>query len=156
MLCCRFSHVQLFGFCRLLPTRLLCPWDSLGKNTRVGCHLYLTLCNAMDCCHQALLSIGFSRQEYGVGCHALLQGIFLTQGSNPHLRHLLHWQVGSLPLVPPAKLEQEQLHFLRETDHFVSVMLSPLPRYSHSCSYSYSFCRCQRLPLKARKWMKVL
>ena len=20
------------------PTRLLCPWDSLGKNTGVGCH----------------------------------------------------------------------------------------------------------------------
>ena len=31
----------------------------------------------------------------GVGCHFLLQGIFPTQGWNPHL---LHWQVGSLPL----------------------------------------------------------
>ena len=31
----------------------------------------------------------------GVGCHALLQGIFLTQESNPHL---LHWQANSLPL----------------------------------------------------------
>ena len=30
-----------------------------------------------------------------MGCHFLLQGIFLTQGSNPHL---LHWQAGSLPL----------------------------------------------------------
>ena len=39
----------------------------------------------------------------GVGCHALLQGIFLTQESNPCLFHLLHWQVGSLPLVPPGK-----------------------------------------------------
>ena len=35
--------------------------DSLGKNTRVG-------------------------------CHALLQGIFLTQGLNPHLLCHLHWQ----------------------------------------------------------------
>ena len=26
----------------------------------------------------------------GVGCHDLLQGIFPTQGSNPHLLHLLH------------------------------------------------------------------
>ena len=34
----------------------------------------------------------------GVGCHALLQGIFPTQGLNPHLLHLLHWQAGSLPL----------------------------------------------------------
>ena len=32
----------------------------------------------------------------GVGCHALPQGIFLTQGLNPHLLHLLHWQAGSL------------------------------------------------------------
>ena len=49
---------------------------------------------------QAPLSVGFSRQEYyRVGCHFLLQGIFLTQGSNPHLLSLLHWQVDSLPLV---------------------------------------------------------
>ena len=41
----------------LQPTRLLCPWDSPGNST-------------------------------GVGCHALLQGIFPTQGSNPSLLHL--------------------------------------------------------------------
>ena len=29
-----------------------------------------------------------------MGCHVLLQGIFLTQGSNPFL---LHWQADSLP-----------------------------------------------------------
>ena len=52
--------------------RLLCPWDSPGKNT-------------------------------GVGCHFLLQGIFLTQGLNLNLLHLLHWQVGSLPLAPPYR-----------------------------------------------------
>ena len=38
---------------------LLCPWDSPGKNT-------------------------------GVGCHALLQGIFPTQGLTPRLPRLLH------------------------------------------------------------------
>ena len=38
-----------------------------------------------------------------VGCHALLQGIFPTQGSNPHLLCLLHWQLGSLPLALPGK-----------------------------------------------------
>ena len=40
----------------LQPARLLCPWDSPGTNT-------------------------------GVGCHALLQGIFLTQELNPGLPH---------------------------------------------------------------------
>ena len=53
----------------LYPARLLCPWNSLGKNT-------------------------------GVGCHALLQGIFPTQGSNPDLLHL---QADSLPSEPPGK-----------------------------------------------------
>ena len=43
----------------LQPTRLLCPWDSPGKNI-------------------------------GVSCHALLHGIFPTQGSNPRLLCLLH------------------------------------------------------------------
>ena len=38
-----------------------------------------------------------------MGCPLLLQGIFPTQGSNAHLLCLLHWQVGSLPLVSPGK-----------------------------------------------------
>ena len=36
---------------------------------------------------QASLSMGSSRQDTGVGCHFLLQGIFLTQESNPDLLH---------------------------------------------------------------------
>ena len=38
-----------------------------------------------------------------MGCHFLLQGIFLTQGLNPCLLHLQHWQADSLPLAPPGK-----------------------------------------------------
>ena len=48
--------------------------------------------------HRAPLSMGFS-----VGCHALLQGIFLTQRLNTHLLSLLHWQMDSLPPAPPEK-----------------------------------------------------
>ena len=44
-----------------------------------------------------------SSQEYLVGCHVLLQGIFPTQESNPCLLCLLHWQGGSLPLASPGK-----------------------------------------------------
>ena len=40
---------------------------------------------------QTPLSLEFSRPEYWSGCHALLQGIFPSQGSNPHLFCLLHW-----------------------------------------------------------------
>ena len=48
--------------------------------------------------HQAPLSMGFSWQEYWSGLPFLLQGIFPTQGSNPHLLCLLNGQVDSLPL----------------------------------------------------------
>ena len=69
----RFSHVWLFvTLWTIVAAGLLCPWDSPGKNT-------------------------------GVGCHSLLEGIFLTQVSNPHLLHLLHWEADSLPLAPPGK-----------------------------------------------------
>ena len=53
--------------------------------------------------HQAPLSIGFPRQEYWNGCHFLLQGIFPTQGLNPGLLHLLHWQADSLLLASAGK-----------------------------------------------------
>ena len=45
----------------------------------------------------------FPGKNNGVGCHFLLQGIFLTQGSNPHLLCLLRWQVDYLLLKPPGK-----------------------------------------------------
>ena len=40
----------------------------------------------------------FPGENTGVGCRFLLQWILLTQGSNLHPLHLLHWQVDSLPL----------------------------------------------------------
>ena len=42
----------------------------------------------------------FPGKNTGVTCHFLLQGIFPTQGSNPHL---LYWQVDSLPNAPFGK-----------------------------------------------------
>ena len=53
----------------------------------------------------AHLSMGFSRQNTGVGCHPLLQGILPTQGSNPFLLYLLHcrqshhWATGEAYLI---------------------------------------------------------
>ena len=51
-----------------------------------------TLCDPMDC---SLCPWNFPGKSTGVGCHFLLQGIFLTQGSNPGLLHctqiLYHW-----------------------------------------------------------------
>ena len=70
-------------------SKLLCSWNSPGKNT-------------------------------GVGCHFLLQGIFLTQGSNPRLLRLLYWQGSSLPL-------RHQGNPLRTFISFLSVFLNSSP-----------------------------
>ena len=39
----------------------------------------------------------------GVGSLSVLQGIFPTHELKPRFLRLLHWQAGSLPLVPPGK-----------------------------------------------------
>ena len=49
-----------------------------------------TLCDAMDCSPLTSYVHGDSPgKNTGVGCHALLQRIFSTQGLNPHLLHPL-------------------------------------------------------------------
>ena len=53
--------------------------------------------------HQAPLSMGLSKQEYWMGYHFLLKGIFLIQGLNLHLLHLLRWQADSFPLAASGK-----------------------------------------------------
>ena len=44
----------------------------------------------MDYSLPGFSSMAFSHKNTGVGCHALLQGIFPTQESNLHLLCLLH------------------------------------------------------------------
>ena len=63
--------------------------------------MYPILCDPLDCSLPDFWVHGI--EHTGVGCHALHQGIFLTQGVKPHLLPLLHWQLGSLPLAPPGK-----------------------------------------------------
>ena len=59
-----------------------------------------TLCDPMDCSPpgSSFRGIYFPDKNTGVGFHSLLQGIFHTQGSNPHL----YWQADSLPLNHPG------------------------------------------------------
>ena len=67
--------------------------------------LFVT-CNSLS--PARLLSPG---KNTGVGCHFLLQGIFLTQGWNPWLLQLLHWQVDSLPPGgPQMQYKQKQMN----------------------------------------------
>ena len=74
----------------------------------------LTLCDAMKYSSQVSPVHGDSPgKNTGANCHALLQGIFPTQGSNPCLLGILHCPAGSLPLAPlgrpPHSLERDQI-----------------------------------------------
>ena len=82
-------------------------WNLLRSTNKTVLHAksllsFLTLWDPMDC--SRLLCLWDSPgKNIGVACRFLFQGIFPTQGLNPHLLCLLHWQAGSLPLVPPGK-----------------------------------------------------
>ena len=52
----------------------------------------------MDCSPLGSSGHEILQDNTGVGWHALLQGIFLTQGLNLGLLCLQHWQVDFLPL----------------------------------------------------------
>ena len=83
-----------------------------------------TLCDPMpvSSIHEIL------QARSGVGCHALLQGIFLTQGSNPCLFCLLHGLAGSFPLVSPGKqilpLILEKLLYQLSFSHLLAFSFS--------------------------------
>ena len=49
---------------------------------------------------------GLPGKNTGGGHYNLLQGIFTTQGANPHLLRLLYWQVDSLSLCHLGKPAQ--------------------------------------------------
>ena len=104
---------------RRQPTRPLRPWDSPGKNTGVGCHFLLqcmkvksegevtqlcpTFCDPMYYSLPGSPVHGILQArilEWVASGNALLQEIFLTQGSNLSLLHCRHIL---LPYEPPGK-----------------------------------------------------
>ena len=93
---CMFFHSCTWGVVRCM--NWLHPWHMniiaspnvwvLKKCQVLVTQLCLTLCNPMDCSPPGSSVHGdFQGKNTGVDCHALLQGIFRTQESNPGLPH---------------------------------------------------------------------
>ena len=120
--CCCFlvtSVSNAVWYCELQLASLLCPWDSLGKSTRMGCHdlihgLFLTQglhpgllhCRQIFFCFwatreaQAPLSMGFSWQEYWSGLPCPPPGDLPNPGVEPMSTSSPALQVESLPWGP--------------------------------------------------------
>ena len=105
------------------PARLLCAWDSPGKNA-------------------------------GVGCHFLLQGIFSTQRSNPHLLlgrqmhtwilNWLHWCVKNYFWHPWHEQETNDKDTQRFLSKIISLKLGVFYKAPVSRS-SFSGIKCENL-----------
>ena len=97
-------------------------------------------------------------KKSGVCCRLLLQEIFLTHRLNLGLLHLLHWQVGSLPLSPlgdcktmmtsyPGKFTRRRTSAPMSVSIFLAVSFffphgsckSHHHSFSLSCTDSYRF-----------------
>ena len=80
-----FTLEQFFLICHSCFTHCCC----------LVTKLCLALMTPWTAGHRHLCPWYYLGKNTGVGCHFLLQGIFVVQGSN---LHFLHWQADSLPL----------------------------------------------------------
>ena len=97
---CRFV---MYGFCKSADKSyvfqyphygrssetVLWLWSESGVCARLLCHVWL-LATPWTVPARLLCPWNFPDKNTGEGCHSLLQGIFLTQGSNLSLLRLLH------------------------------------------------------------------
>ena len=112
---CGNNSLRLSGFCH--PSEIWAILRNFGdrnNNKTILCVLSCFSCvQAVQPCGlqptRLLCPWGFPGKNTGVGCIALLQAVFPTQGSN-RAQCLLHWQAGSLPLAPPGKA-QNNIHW---------------------------------------------
>ena len=87
----------------------------------------------------------------GVGCHALLRGTFPTQGWNPRLLCLLHWQASSLSLAPPGKLEYQVL-----ISNKFQVAVAGNSHRQRDALIDNCWCSCNRGPVEGLSGAQLL
>ena len=76
-------------------------WSSQDPHSKLRVHLCSVLTDSATpwtVATRLLYPQNFPGKNTELGCHFLLQGIFPTQGSNPHPLCLLHREADSLPL----------------------------------------------------------
>ena len=133
-----FCFCLLYGYskdhCMLCLVVQLCP----------------TLCDSMDCSLPgSSVHADSPGKNTGVGCHALLQGIFPTQGSNQgllHCRRILYHlsHQGSPPYIlsilkGPFRYHLLSPHF-RYPDLHSTVVFHPHSRYISRITQVLHFC----------------
>ena len=99
-----------------------------------------TISDLMDCSLPGSSVHGDSPGKMGVGCHALCQGIFLTQGLNLgllHYRHTLYCLRHQGTLLKPYVVWETQDHWFPDLTCLLTL-LQPLG----ACFLVLVFCKC--------------
>ena len=93
---------QNFKLCTRAKARCIRMWGKFigtgfSKLSGTGTQSCPAVCDPMDC-SQALLTVGFSREEYWSGLPFPSPGDLPHPGMEPTSPVVLHWPAGSLPL----------------------------------------------------------
>ena len=86
----------------------------------------------------------FPGKNTRMGCHSLFQGVFLTQGSNPHL---LRWQEDSLPTEAPENHTYNSSHVFNHSliqEYFLRTFKLPGTKCAHY--WGYNRVKVDRVP----------
>ena len=106
MLLCHVSHSVLFDSLRphgLEPTRLLCPWNSPGKNTGVGSHALLQgispiqgLNSGLLHCRQILYCLSYPGNPLVVKCQLIN---YKCSGGEAYRKSLPGWWLFQIGII---------------------------------------------------------
>ena len=96
-------------------TRLLCPWDSPGKNTGVGCHFLLQCMKVKSESEVAqscpTLSVLMDYSLPGSSVHGIFQARVLEWGCHCLLQEL--WSGGQIPVHLTTKIHPPDMRTLK-------------------------------------------
>ena len=90
--------------------------------------------------HQSPWCMRFSRPKTEVGCHALLQGIFPTQGLNPHLLCLLRCRWVRYAAVKYVQAYTKKCIYLNITDSWGFYLTCEEPESRISLTRTAGWC----------------
>ena len=104
----------------------------------------LTLHSPMDYSHPGSSPGNFPGENAGVGCHFLRQGVFPTQGSNPHLLSLLKLAGGLFTTLPRRKHRSNYTPKWGRKKDLTYTWFSngPLPFQSHDLGQIHRLEKC--------------
>ena len=123
---------------RLQPTRLLCPWDSPGKNTGVGCHFLLQYfklkpMKSLDC----PFNISFLYHRCHFNSNNFINQTKLCKSSDGIIHLPFSWADSWQHIFRPNSLWQKLVIFLRNfsTSQF---LINPKTLRVLVCFYHYT------------------